>query len=166
MTLEVVGPLALRLLVLRHDRRLHAVLASTMGGTPRMATNLRARDGYGGTTGAKLSGPYSSWQASGLMPGSEGVESVMGFKITMNGRPFNARDFTDQLKRDVLTKTRDHVRRNIEAKLRAVHCPDHPVAAQVTVDMPDLSGGQISATPCCEKVADEVRAILEGESAD
>ena len=25
---------------------------------------------------------------------------------------------------------------------------------------------QISATSCCEKVADEVRAILEGESAD
>jgi hypothetical protein len=66
----------------------------------------------------------------------------------------------EQLKKEALQAAVDHVRANVEAKLRDVPCPDHPTAGQVTVDMSDFSGGQVSVTPCCEKVADQVQALV------
>jgi hypothetical protein len=90
----------------------------------------------------------------------------IGVKLTMNGKPFNGSDFKKQLEQDVLKKAREHVRKKVEAKLRDVHCPDHPVAGTVRVDMPDLKGGKIAVTPCCEKVAKQVAAIVGGAEGD
>jgi hypothetical protein len=92
--------------------------------------------------------------------------SQMSVKITMNGRPFNARDFKKQLEQDVLKKASEQLRKQVEAKLREVKCPDHPTTGKVHVEMSDLKGGQIRITPCCEKVADEVQVILAEATPD
>lgn len=74
------------------------------------------------------------------------------------------REESRQLKKDVLEQARDQIRRNIEAKLRAVRCPDHPTVGKLSVEMRGDSGGQIKVTSGCEKVADEVRAIFGSAS--
>jgi hypothetical protein len=89
------------------------------------------------------------------------VQPMIKTKLTLNGGPFNAARFADQLKKDVLEKARAQVRTNIEAKLSAIRCPDHAVAGQVNVELSDFSGGRISVKPCCDKVADQVRALLK-----
>ncbi len=85
----------------------------------------------------------------------------MGVKVTMNGKPFSGAAFKKQLEQDVLKKAREHVRRTIEAKLRDVHCPDHLKPATVRIDLSNLKGGKMAVTPCCEKVAKEVAAIMD-----